>query len=99
MDFPIDVETNIEPSIKLLKELKKQLKETAAGSEEFKKLSKSIKEVEDALEEAKAGAKGFVDQLEDAPGVVGQIAGAFRKLEIATKSFGANHNPLIHFWK
>ena len=85
----IDVETNIEPSIKLLKELKKQLKETAAGSEEFKKLSKSIKDVEDALEEAKAGAKGFVDQLEDAPGVVGQIAGAFRKLEIATKSFGA----------
>jgi hypothetical protein len=85
----IDVETNIEPSIKLLKELKKQLKETAAGSEDFKKLSKSIKDVEDALEEAKAGAKGFVDQLEDAPGVVGQIAGAFRKLEIATKSFGA----------
>lgn len=84
----IDVETNIEPSIKLLKELKKQLKETAAGSEEFKKLSNSIKDVEDALEEAKAGAKGFVDQLEDAPGVVGQIAGAFRKLEIATKSFG-----------
>jgi hypothetical protein len=84
----IDVETNIEPSIKLLKELKKQLKETAAGSEDFKKLSKSIKDVEDALEEAKAGAKGFVDQLEDAPGVVGQIAGAFRKLEIATKSFG-----------
>jgi hypothetical protein len=84
----IDVETNIEPSIKLLKELKKQLKETAAGSDEFKKISKNIKDVEDALEEAKVGAKGFVDQLEEAPGVVGQIAGAFRKLEIATKSFG-----------
>jgi len=84
----IDVETNIEPSIKLLKELKKQLKETAAGSDEFKKISKNIKDVEDALEEAKVGAKSFVDQLEEAPGVVGQIAGAFRKLEIATKSFG-----------
>ena len=85
----VDVETNIEPSIKLLKELKKQLKETAAGSEDFKKLSKSIKDVEDALEEAKVGAKSFADQLEDTPGIVGQIAGAFRKLEIATKSFGA----------
>ena len=85
----VDVETNIEPSIKLLKELKKQLKETAAGSEDFKRLSNSIKDVEDALEEAKVGAKSFADQLEDTPGIVGQIAGAFRKLEIATKSFGA----------
>ena len=84
----IDVDTNIQPTIAQLKELKKQLK-LAADPAEFKKLSQQIKDVEDALEEAKVGAKSFADQLEEAPGIVGQIAGGFRKLEIATKSFGA----------
>jgi hypothetical protein len=84
----IEVETNIEPSLKALRELKKQLKETAAGSDDFKKVSKSIKEMEDALEESKAGAKGFVDMLEEAPGPVGGLARGFRQLEISTKSFG-----------
>jgi hypothetical protein len=88
-EVEIDVDTNIEPSIKQLKELKKQLKETAAGSAEFKRLSANIKDVEDALEEAKVGAKSFADQLEEAPGPIGAIASGFRKLEIATKSFGA----------
>jgi hypothetical protein len=85
----IDVETNIEPSIQKLKELKKELKATVAGSDDFKRVSKNIKDVEDALEEAKVGAKSFVDQLEEAPGPIGAIATGFRKLEIATKSFGA----------
>ena len=84
----IEVETNIEPSLKALRELKKELKATAAGSEDFKKISKQIKDVEDALEESKQGAKGFVDVLEEAPGPVGAIARGFRTLEINTKSFG-----------
>jgi hypothetical protein len=84
----IEVETNIEPSLKALKELKKELRSTAAGSEDFKKISKQIKDVEDALEESKQGAKGFVDVLEEAPGPVGAIARGFRTLEINTKSFG-----------
>jgi hypothetical protein len=84
----IDVDTNIQPTIAQLKELKKQLK-LAADPAEFKRLSQQIKDVEDALEEAKVGAKSFVDQLEEAPGPVGAIATGFRKLEIATKSFGA----------
>ena len=89
VEVEIDVQSNIEPSLKGLRDLKKQLKETAAGSEEFKKISKQIKDVEDALEESKQGAKGFVDQLEEAPGPVGLIARGFRTLEINTKSFGA----------
>jgi hypothetical protein len=84
----IDVDTNIQPTIAQLKELKKQLK-LAADPAEFKRLSQQIKDVEDALEEAKVGAKSFVDQLEEAPGPIGAIATGFRKLEIATKSFGA----------
>lgn len=85
----LDIDSNIEPSIQNLKQLKKQLREVVAGSEEFNKIKKRIKDVEDGLEEATVGAKGFVDQLEETPGVVGQIASSFRKLEIATKSFGA----------
>ena len=84
----IEVDTNIQPTIAQLKELKKQLK-SASDPADFKRLSQQIKDVEDALEEAKVGAKSFADQLEEAPGIVGQIAGGFRKLEIATKSFGA----------
>ena len=84
----IEAEVNVEPSLKALRELKKQLRETAAGSEDFKKISKQIKDVEDALEESKAGAKGFVDMLEEAPGPVGSLARGFRQLEIGTKSFG-----------
>ena len=84
----IEATVDVEPSLKALKELKKQLRETAAGSEDFKKISKQIKDVEDALEESKAGAKGFVDMLEEAPGPVGGLARGFRQLEISTKSFG-----------
>jgi hypothetical protein len=38
----VDVETDVEPSIAQLKALKKELKNTAAGSEEFKKLYNQI---------------------------------------------------------
>ena len=79
----------VENSIAGLKNLKKQLKETAAGSEEFKRISAQIRDVEDALEGAKLQADDFAGALESAPGVVGQLAGAFKKVEIATKSWGA----------
>lgn len=85
----VDVETNLEPSLKQLRELKKQLKETAAGSAEFNKISNQIKDVEDSLEEAKFGAKGLVDQLEMAPGPLGGVFRGLRSIEVATKSFGA----------
>jgi uncharacterized protein YejL (UPF0352 family) len=84
----VDIETDVEPSLKQLRELKKQLKETAAGSAEFKRISEEIKGVEDSLEEAKVGAKGWVDQLEAAPGPLGSVFRGLRSLEIATKSFG-----------
>ena len=88
VEIDIDVNGNLEPSIKQLRELKKQLKEAAAGSEEFKKISKNIKDVEDSLEESRAGAKGFVDMLEEAPGPLGNLFKGLRNAEIATKGFG-----------
>lgn len=85
----IDVVINSEESVRKLKELRTALKQTAAGSEDFKRISQAIKDTEDSLEEAKVGAKGFLDQLEDAPGPIGALFQGLRKVEIATKSFGA----------
>jgi hypothetical protein len=85
----VDVELDVEPSLKGLRDLKKQLKETAAGSAEFNKISKQIKDVEDSLEEAKFGARGLGDQLETIPGPIGGVFRGLRQLEIGTKSFGA----------
>jgi hypothetical protein len=85
----VDVETNTDASIAKLKELRKQLKETAVGSADFKKLSADIRDVEDAIEGAKLGAEDFAGALEAAPGPVGQLFQALKKVEIATKSWGA----------
>jgi hypothetical protein len=85
----VDVETNTDASIAKLKELKKQLKETAVGSADFKKLSAQIRDVEDAIEGAKLGADDFAGALEAAPGPVGQLFQGLKKVEIATKSWGA----------
>jgi hypothetical protein len=84
----VDVETNAAGSISQLRALKKELREAAAGSDEFKRISKNIKDVEDSLEESRAGAKGFVDMLEEAPGPLGSLFKGLRNAEIATKGFG-----------
>jgi hypothetical protein len=83
----ITVET--EASMKNLRALKKQLKDTAAGSDDFKKLSADIRDMEDALEGAKLGADDFAGALEAAPGPVGQLFQGLKKVEIATKSWGS----------
>jgi uncharacterized membrane protein len=62
----IDIET--EASAAKLRELRKQLKQTAVGSADFKQLSAQIRDVEDALEGAKLGAEDLAGSLEAAPG-------------------------------
>jgi len=89
VEVDIEVNSNIEPSLKQLRELKKQLKETAAGSAEFKKLSAEIRDVEDAIAGAKLGADDFAGALEAAPGPVGKLFQGLKKVELATKSWGA----------
>jgi hypothetical protein len=78
-----------EGSIAQLKELKKELKNTAAGSEDFKRLSAQIRDVEDGIENAKVGANDFAGALENASGPVGQLGRGLRQLEIFTSSWGA----------
>jgi hypothetical protein len=87
VEVEIDVKT--EASVARLRELRTQLKRTAAGSADFNKLSAEIRDVEDALEGAKLGAEDFAGALEAAPGPVGQLFQGLKKVEIATKSWGA----------
>ena len=84
----VDVETNTAGSIAQLKELKKQLKETAAGSAEFKKLANEIDDLEDKIKGSKAGAADWIDTLESAGGPIGMLGGALNKAKVATVSFG-----------
>ena len=85
----VDVETNAANSIADLKALKKQLKETAAGSAEFKRLVGEIDDLEDKLKSAKGAAADWIDTLESAGGPIGALGGALNKAKVATQSFGA----------
>ncbi len=83
----VDVETNVEQSIAGLKELKKQLKETAAGSAEFKRLANEIDDLEDKIKGSKQGAADWIDTLESAGGPLGAVGAALNKAKVATQSF------------
>lgn len=85
----VDVETNAASSIADLKALKKQLKETAAGSADFKRLVGEIDDLEDKLKSAKTAAGDWIDTLESAGGPIGALGGALNKAKLATQSFGA----------
>jgi hypothetical protein len=85
----VDVETNAANSIADLKALKKQLKETAAGSADFKRLVGEIDDLEDKLKGAKGAAADWIDTLESAGGPIGAVGGALNKLKVSTQSFGA----------
>jgi len=85
----VDVDTNVEQSIAGLKQLKKQLKETAAGSAEFKRLVGEIDDLEDKLKSAKGAAADWIDTLESAGGPIGALGAGLNKLKVSTQSFGA----------
>jgi hypothetical protein len=84
----INIKTNVAGSIGELKALKKELRETAAGSDEFKKLTNQIDDLEDKLKGSKQAAGDWVDQLASAPGPLGQVGGALNRLKVSTQSFG-----------
>jgi hypothetical protein len=85
----VDVDVNAEPSIAQLKALKKQLKETAAGSDEFKKLYNQIDDLEDKIKGTKAASSDWIDTLESAGGPIGALGAGLNKLKQSTVSFGA----------
>jgi hypothetical protein len=85
----VDVETNIEPTIANLKILKKQLKETAAGSAEFNKISAQIRDMDDAIKDASASSDDFAGYLENASGPLGILGKGIRGAEKSFSSFNA----------
>ena len=85
----VDVETDVEPSLRQLKELKKQLRETAAGSTEFLNLQRQIDDVQDSLAGARAGAGNFADVLGTLPGPIGAIGGQLSGTIQTLKQFGS----------
>ena len=87
VEVEIDIETNLEPSIALLKELKKQLKSAAAGSDEFKKLANEIDDLEDKIKGARKGSADWVDTLESAGGPLGMVGAGINKMKVAFSSF------------
>ena len=83
----VDIETNVEPSIAQLKELKKQLKLTAAGSKEFKDLANEIDDLEDKIKGARKGSADWVDTLENAGGPLGMVGKGINSMKVAFTSF------------
>ena len=88
IEVDLNIKSNVEPSVKQLQLLRKELKGAAAGSAEFNKISSQIRDVEDALQASKTQAQDFRGLLEETPGPIGQIAKGFKSLELNTKSFG-----------
>lgn len=84
----LEVKSNIEGSISELKALKRQLKDTAAGSAEFKQIYNQIDDLEDKIKSAKNTSSDWVDSLESAGGPLGMVGAAINKAKVATQSFG-----------
>jgi len=84
----LEVKSNIEGSISELKALKRQLKDTAAGSAEFKALYNQIDDLEDKIKSAKNTSSDWVDSLESAGGPLGALGAGINRAKVATQSFG-----------
>ena len=79
VEVDLKVNSNLEGSIAQLKALKKQLKDTAAGSEEFKQIYNQIDDLEDKIKSSRAASSDWVDTLESAGGPLGMRVSAINK--------------------
>ena len=88
IELDLDIKGNIEPTIANLKKLKLQLKDTASGSDEFKKIYNQIDDLEDKIKGARKGSADWIDTLEAAGGPLGMLGASLNKAKVATVSFG-----------
>jgi membrane protein involved in colicin uptake len=84
----LEIKSNIEGSISELKALKRQLRDTAAGSEEFKKLYNQIDDLEDKIKSSRNASADWIDSLEQAGGPLGMLGAGLNSAKVATQSFG-----------
>lgn len=87
IDVEVNINNNIEPTIANLKKLKRQLKETAAGSDEFNRLSAQIRDLDDSIKDAAATSDDFLGYLENADGPLGVFGKGIRNAEKTFSSF------------
>jgi hypothetical protein len=87
VEIDLEVNSNLEPTIANLKALKKQLRETAAGSAEFNKISAAIRDMDDSIKDASATSDDFAGMLENASGPLGNLGKGIRSAETAFSSF------------
>jgi hypothetical protein len=78
----------VEQSMAGLRQLKRELKNVAVGSDEFKKLYGDIDDLEDKLKSAKNTSSDWVDSLENAGGPLGMVGAGINKAKVATQTFG-----------
>jgi hypothetical protein len=88
VEVDLQVNSNVQGSIAELKALKRQLKDTAAGSDEFKKIYNQIDDLEDKIKSSKKASSDWIDSLEQAGGPLGALGGSLNKAKVATQSFG-----------
>jgi hypothetical protein len=89
IEVDLQVNSNLDGSITQLRALKKELRNTAVGTEEFKKLFNEIDDLEDKIKSAKNVSSDWIDSLENAGGPIGMLGGALNKAKVATQSFGS----------
>lgn len=89
IEVDINIESNTEATIKNLRALKRQLRDTAAGSEEFNRISAQIRDMDDAIKDASATSDDFLGYLENASGPLGILGRGIRGAEKNFSSFNA----------
>ena len=82
----VDIDTNVDASIKQLKELKKQLREVPTGTEQWKKLYNEIDDLEDKIKGAKKGSADWIDTLQNAGGPLGMLGKGLNSAKVAFTS-------------
>jgi hypothetical protein len=87
IEVDININSNTEATIKNLKALKRQLRETAAGSDEFNRISQQIRDMDDAIKDASATSDDFLGYLENASGPLGVLGKGIRGAEKTFSSF------------
>lgn len=87
IEVDININSNTDATIKNLRALKKQLRETAAGSDEFNKISQQIRDMDDAIKDASETSDDFLGYLENASGPLGMLGKGIRGAEKTFSSF------------
>lgn len=88
-EITIDINNNIPETMQDLRALKKELKKTAAGSAEFKRLTNEIDDLQDKLKSAKNTSEDWIDSMERQPGVLGMVGQSLNSLKVATQSWSS----------